>query len=698
MRLSLATLNLALFILVGFFPTGSLAQTFDWNSPAALELVSRATERRQLVLADSGLRSYKAEARGYLTFLAQISDGFREPPKVVKTDQIVSDLYWRAPNLSKQLIKGRRDTLLLPTDIHYHRDHLGIIQNNFPSIIRLGDGDEVSDVPHPLSPEGRMEYDFSMRDSLRISIGGDQIQVYELAVRPRDPAAPRAVGSIYIESSRAELVRMTLSFTRSALREKSLEDVTVVLENGLIDGQFWLPRQQSIEIRRIGSWLEYPVRGIIRGRWEISGYQINVPFDVNFFGPEILAAPGSKVTSRGMVEHPEFHFEDGILESIPPDVSVATDADVQRVQNEARELVRAQALERSRQTALSGRRISDFVRYNRVEGLAVGAGVSQSLGLGFAVSARAAYGFSDGRLKGEGGFSYNRASGAGISLRAYSRLFDLSAVPERSGLINSFASQEFGSDHTSPVRQRGVGVAVSGSSHHTPVGHLTTSLVFALDRFDSAGLHAKPASGRFHPVPQLLPFEEGRAALEVDLRDGGAFGSANWHLTAKIGAIRGRPATPGSNLETWGKTQSNVSLTFNLGQLQIHQSLFGVAIFGPTPAPTHHLVLFGGNVSAPGYDFHSLSGKTGISHRLEPRFKAPFPRISLGGFGKTPGQITVAPYVNTVWMDGAVGWRPSAGLAVLSIFDLLRLDVAKGLRDGRWTFGFDINRSFWGVL
>ena len=58
--------------------------------------------------------------------------GFPTPPKIVKADELELEVYWHAPNLSKQRIVGRRDTLLLPTDIAYHRDHLGIVQNNFP--------------------------------------------------------------------------------------------------------------------------------------------------------------------------------------------------------------------------------------------------------------------------------------------------------------------------------------------------------------------------------------------------------------------------------------------------------------------------------------------------------------------------------------------------------------------------------------
>jgi hypothetical protein len=44
------------------------------------------------------------------------------------------------------------------------------------------------------------------------------------------------------------------------------------------------------------------------------------------------------------------------------------------------------------------------------------------------------------------------------------------------------------------------------------------------------------------------------------------------------------------------------------------------------------------------------------------------------------------------------GWYPSVGVGVLMLYDLLRVDVARGLRDGRWTFGLDVSREFWGIL
>ena len=200
--------------LVALVPATASAQA--WNDVRTSQLVERATARRAQQLADTGLKDFKAVAHGYVTFLAQVGEGLAEPPKVVKADELVNEVYWRAPNLSKQRILGRRDTLLLPTDIAYHRDHLGIVQNNFPAIIRLGDGDEVRDVPHPLSANGLATYDFAITDSLNLQLPGRTIQVLEVKVRPKNDREPRIIGALYIDRDDAQVVRMAFNFTRAA--------------------------------------------------------------------------------------------------------------------------------------------------------------------------------------------------------------------------------------------------------------------------------------------------------------------------------------------------------------------------------------------------------------------------------------------------------------------------------------------------
>lgn len=667
-----------------------------WNSPRVRDLVERATALRAAQLADTGLRNYKAEARGYLTFLAQLGEGFREPPKIVRTDQIASDIYWRAPDISKQYIKGRRDTLLLPTDINYHRDHLGIVQNNFPSIIRLGDGDEVQDVPHPLSPVGLREYDYAIRDSLQIHLGPKVLDLYEVRVRPKNDRAPRAIGSVYIDRENAEVVRMTLSFTRVALKDPSLEDVSIVLENGLIDGRFWLPRHQEIEIRRTGTWLDYPVRGIIRGRWEISDYEVNTninPMLLMNAGPEIMLAPGGKVDRHGMITNPSFTFEGGILDSLPPDVAAASDADVRKVQEEARALVRSQALARSRTLALSAHRLSDFVHVNRVEGLALGAGLMQRLGGGVAVSGSANYGFSDHDWKARGGFLYTRPSGAGLSITGYRELHDVSDIAERSGLINTFAAQEFGSDYTDPYFARGVAAMLTTGT----VAPVRGSLEVAYERQDSVSIHATPADGTYDRTIAFAPFRESRITLGMDVPTQSTIGGFDVNVKVRVSGIRGQTTAPNAPWNNWLRGSFLAQFDRDVGATHLVFQTLAAGVTGADSIPVQHLVYLGGPLSAPGYDYHTLVARGAVSQRIEWRFKVPFVGIPLGGWGRSPATLTLAPYVNGAWLDQQQ-WRPSVGLGALTIFDLLRFDVARGVRDGRWWFGFDVSRDFWNVL
>jgi hypothetical protein len=658
------------------------AQT--WNDPRSRSLVEQATERRARQIADTALASYKAAAHGYLTFLAQVGEGFTEPPKIVKADELALEVYWQAPNLSKQLIAGRRDTLLLPTDINYHRDHLGIVQNNFPNIIRLGEGDEVRDVPHPLSADGLNEYDFAIRDSLQIRLGPRTLDVYEVRVRPKNDREPRAVGAVYIDRESGEVVRMAFSFTRAALRDKELEDVSVVLENGLIEGRFWLPRRQEIEIRRTGTWLDYPARGIIRGRWEICCYEVNRPMPAGIFtGPEIALAP------RGTPL--PVPFTGNVLDSLPPDVRAVTDADVAKVQEEARALVRGQALARTRGTSLAARSFSDFVRANRVEGLAVGAGIARKLGEGFSVSARGRYGLDDERAKGRGTISYRRASGAGFDIAAYDDFHDAGDVRETSGVISSLASQEFGTDLTDPYRARGA----SASVRTRPLAGWTMSIEGALERHNALEVHATPATGQFERTIAASTMREQRGTLSLDRPTRlGPFGlEMQMHFDASIIRLRDRHETY-RNMSRFSY-RGNAERPVGSGRLVLRSLVAWTA--GGDSLPAQHLIYLGGPTSAPGYEFHQFSGRAGASQRFEIQFPVPFASFSLGRYGRTPASITLAPFANAAWVDRA-GWHPSAGIGALAIFDLLRFDVARGLRDGRWTFSVDVSREFWSIL
>ena len=691
MRRVITGISALLLILISAPPPTVLGQAAEWNDARAVSLAQRATARRSAQLADTTLKDYSAHARGYVTFLAQTGEGLTEPPKVVKADELGLEIFWRSPDQSKQRILGRRDTLLLPTDINYHRDHLGIIQNNFADIIRLGDGDEVLDVPHPLSPSGMTEYDFRIADSLVIRLADRTIEVFQLSLKPKDDRKPRAVGAVFVERSTAQVVRMAFSFTRGALRDKSLEDVSVILENGLIEDRYWLPRRQQIEIRRTGTWLDFPFRGIIRGRWEIRDYDVNTNLPASLFaGPEIVQAPADKQS--------EFRFEGALLDGLPPDVRTVTDGDVRAVQEQARELVRAQALQRARGTALQARGLSDFLRVNRVEGLAFGAGLTQRIGSGVRVSATARYGIADERVRGTAAIAWEQASGAGVSLRAERQLGEIGVVPEGSMARNTLASQEFGSDWTSPFQRRQL--VLRADLPPMLERRWRVSAEAAIERHSRVAVNASPANGVYEPTPLIATERLQRASLYA--RRATALSVFGTEITAS-GAIDFVHADIAST--TFARTSIDIDIQRPIGHDRLVLRTIAAGVAGPR-IPMQYETWLGGPVTLPGAGYAALRGRAGVSQRVEWHHPVPGPSIPLGRYGRVPGSITLAPFAVLGWTDARTsstfsakkGLHPGIGIAGIGLFNLLRVDVARGLRDKRWLLSIDISRDFWRIL
>jgi hypothetical protein len=656
-----------------------------------MRLVDRAIARRSAQLADTGLADYTARAHGYLTFLAQVGEGFPDPPRVMKTDELAVEVYWRAPDQSKQRIVGRRDTLLLPTDIQYHRDHLAIIQNNFPSVIRLGDGDEVRDVPHPLSPAGRSAYDFVIDDSLTIRTNEKDIGVIMVRVRPRDERLPRAVGAIYIDRESATVVRMAFSFTRAALRDKYLEDVSVVLENGLVDGRFWLPYRQEIEIRRTGSWMDFPSRGIIRGRWEICCARTNTGMSPAVtVGPEIVQAPPDELRA--------YPFTGALLAQLPADVTQATDDDVRAVQDAAREMVRAEALSRARATNPSARAISDLVRVNRVEGLAFGGGLRQALGRGVEGTLRLRYGTANRNWANALGITWRRADGVFVAVRHVFDFADAGDEPEVSGVRNSLAAQEFGADYTNPYQER----SVSLTAGYAPTDGWRWSAVVDRRREWALAVHATPSTRRYEPTLAARSLDAWRVGLEAR-RAAWAVGRATVAVRASLFAECDLSRTDHRECEQgWlrGTFAVDASRPVATGTLVIRT--FAAGLSNGSSPPPQRLVRLGGPVTGPGFGYHQFAGRAALSQRLEWQRTIPFVPMRFGRFGKVPSTLTLAPFAMGLWVDGpeasAHGWHGSVGLGVLAFFDQLRVDVARGDRGGRWTFSVDLARTLWPIL
>lgn len=691
----------ALALLVASAAPGS-AQS--WNDSATLALVARAQQVRSRQLADTALRDYRALARGTLTFLGQLGDFL--PPRVVQATQIATQVYWRAPNISKQIVIGERDTTILPSDNSFYRDRFGIVQNEFPDVIRLGEGRDVADVPHPLAPSGPALYDFAIADSSALRIGPRTVWIVEVRTRPKDPTKPRLVGSLFIDRDAARLVRLAFTFTRPAYLDPRNEDVSIVIENALVEGRFWLPRRQEVEVRRAGTFLDFPARGIIRGRWDVGDYAINTEIPPQTFtGPPIEFLPPA-------VRRQYAFREPRVLDALPPDVAFVSAEDVRQVRALAQGLVQRRALDAARRGALSARSISDFVRVDRAEGLALGAGgvVRPAPGTSLALLGR--YGFDDHQAKGRVTLGHVSASGVGMRAEVFRDYREAGDVAEVSGARNSIAAQEFGSDWTDPYDARGFAAALGG-----PLGiaGIRADFTAGYEWQHALDVRARPATGRYEPTLPAASLHEARLGLALDRApDEGPFGT---QVRGGLRALAARTSVgcgAGGLCTNFARLGGDLAVERAFGRTPLgerHLVLETVAAGAVGRVPVQELAYFGGPITGPGYDFHALAGRAGVSQRVEWRVPVPFPSLSLGTYGRSPAALTLAPYAHAVYIARASaaprtpfrqeksGWYPALGVGAIGFFDLVRLDVARGIgRKGRWLFSVDVTRDFWRIL
>ncbi len=667
-------------------PTAAVAQS--WDAPAARDLVRRAVERRAATFDDSALTDWSARAHGFVFFLGQIGEGLAEPPRLIKADQLELEVYWRAPNESKQRIIGWRDRRDLPTDINYHRDHLGIVMNNFPDQIRLGEGDEVRDVPHPVSAGGTERYEYAVVDSLTIRLPDRELRVYEVRFRPLDFRMPGIVGSAFLEVGTADLVRMSFSFTRAAYRDDQLEDITVSVENSLWAGRWWLPLRQEIEIRRRATWLDFPARGIIRGRFEIDGYRFNQGLDPAVFrGPaEIVAAPQAVRDS--------FAWDEPLDAAIRDVARPAQLHDFDAVRAQAVAMAMGHALTGLRQTQIAGSTVSDFVHANRVEGVAFGLGITlRSADEARELRLRGGAATATWLPTGSASLSW-RHGRTTVQLSGARVVRDLGDVVVVSRVVNTLSAQEAGRDFGDYYLGAGGGLSVTRAAG----GRSRVRLEALWERVDSLTVRARWARGAYARANPGVDAGEWAVARLSWRRQTPSFAarrdlSGRFELEGGLG-----PADYG---RVFGEVRWQLPAG---GSLVVVRAAGGAASKG---VPRHRAFVLGGRGTLLGEPFRSLGGRAMGLVSTEWRIPVPIPEIGLGSFAGTGRRMTLAPNVAVGWTGGPVpGFfaQPDGrvdvtlGLGLGWFHDLLRLDAGWGIRSRRIGFSVDVSRDFWDIL
>lgn len=684
---------------------GRNAAAQAWDAPEADALVNRAVARRAHV--DSTLRAWTGEGTGRLQFLVELGNSTILPPRVVKLVELASLIRWQAPGVTQQRIIGRRDTMLLPGDVGFYNDRYGVVTNNLGDRIRLGDGNDVRDLPHPLSPAGRPGYQFAIADSLSIAVPGRRVEAYELLLRPRGADDPGMVGSMYIDRATGDLVRLAVTFTRAAILDARIERLSLVLENLLVDGRYWLPYRQELEVVRGSTWFDFPVDGIVRARWVVSNqaaYADSAPLPppLPTTGRSVIPTGANRIVLAPEEERRRYQWSDPILSALDPADQALSAAEVQSVQVQAEKLVQQQVLERATRASIGGRGVSDFAHVNRVEGLGLGIDGRVGLGAGWRLGARVAYGFSDEQLKGGLDLSWRARPSVRITAFGGRAYRDAGDVAEVSGVRNTLAAQILGDDDTDPYDVYAAGLALRVE----PGGPLSWDVRLSAERQESLSVNATPWSGSYGPTIPALELD----AIRLDLtltrqRDAvGTSGSTlGWSVNGRLEGIDPRDGAPDAVV---ARVAASLIYDRPVGRPILHLETHAGAVGGGA-VPSQELVRLGGMVTGPGNAYHEFAARFGISQRAELRVPVPFLALPLLHYGKSPPQATLAPYGTLVCVTDRVaqsggsaanGCYPSLGLGFMMLFDMLRFDLAYGFREGGWRFGVDAGRFLWGIL
>ncbi|MEK9499934.1 hypothetical protein [Gaopeijia maritima] len=655
-------------------PSPSVGQAPEWNEPRTLELVRRALEVRRSLVVDSLLQSYRSDARGFVYFFLDRNDS--DERTLVKTDQVALEVFWRAPDETRQRIVGLRDRKALPTNIQYHLDHLTVVQDEFGDRIRLGDGDEVESVPHPIATDGEAVYDYRLADSLTLEFGGgrEPVRVYEVEVRPKNPDRPGFVGAVYLDRASAAIVRMTFTFTPASYVDPYLDYIRISLDNGLWMQRFWLPYRQEVELRRELPQLDFLAGSVIRGRFEIRDYRFNETLpDLLFAGRTVLAVPEAQRRA--------FPFEESIyaeLESEGLESSVA----MEEVTAQARQIVRDRALSGLAPLRLHWNSVSDAVRHNRAEGLYLGVGTTVRSPL-------------ETMLRLHGGWSFGRedpTARAELTPRGgdpATRLVaewraprDIGPFSPGNRLFSSLASLA-GEDWTDLYLVSGVSV-----EHRLgPAEGRHLRLGAGWEDHRSAGLTIEPGTDLRRPV---LPVHEGGVArLDAALAWPRAVGEVDLTLVGGVAHLDDRVWGTTSIGATYARTDSWQTWSMRLG-----------ARAGATlgrERPPQALFLLGGRGSLPGHAHRDFVGDRYwlIEGQVGRPVHAPWVGVHLlaaAGESWMSGDAGLPPN----WSGRTdAGIRGSAGVGLDLFWNVVSLDVVRGLGpDGEWTLLVGVSPRF----
>jgi hypothetical protein len=428
-----------------------------YSSPAVRHLIERAMIRRHS--ADSAVSDYRARIHYRLSVGLGRRRWGRVPNSAV--EEQVAEIRWQRPNDLRIDVLGRRAQSRsgsLRLSSVWDRpwfvprspdDSLRIFSDEFPATGAL----------HPLAEEGPAWYRYALTSGLSVSPGpGGTLRLLEVEVTPRRTGPALIAGRMWIDSASARVVRLTFRYVGTGLwvRPKGAErsdsssarrinsianrivSIDADLEYGLQDARYWMPHRQVVSGRvriPLVSDVVIPFRAVTT----FEDFEINTGRPIAFELPLPRADDPDSARARRETRRDSLRAErrgrddtdsvrswnyadrwaGGRYELHRPSndalgryrgwtdsLSLEADpADAARAREVEAELARlAESLPDSvtdqRAHGIGYERLTDALRYDRVQGLSLGLGYRARVpGIAFTdVHGTARYGFSDDRV------------------------------------------------------------------------------------------------------------------------------------------------------------------------------------------------------------------------------------------------------------------------------------------------------------
>ncbi|NJD09266.1 MAG: hypothetical protein FIB01_02100 [Gemmatimonadetes bacterium] len=664
-------------ILTAWAASPLAAQGSLYATPAQRAVVPRVAAANAAPPSD--LTSYYARIETELAFLRAEADG-RET--VLQLEQIASDLYWRRDGgMTQELVGYRARTLgagfsslsffavpwLAPT---LYGERLDLLRTSRPVRAESGQVRNRRAI-HPFALNREGVYRFSGGDTIGvIRLQGRAIPVVRVHVAPAaQPARPTLLfeGDIDVDAARLHIMRMQGRLIPSGRKETfgsrlasaAFSGVLFVgLESGEYDERYWLPREQRFEVQALSRLGEG--RAVFR---VISRFVNVVTNDVR--AADLAAAP--EQYPYGRIIEPELgriaDFRDWQL-GIGQLGGTATAFDFDAYVPPALLTPRTET-----RLGIGVRYFSQLLRYNQVEGLYTGLGLTAQFG-------RSAPGLA---LRLHGGWAWEeQVARGGVELAQRAGPWEFAGRAERQ------------LSHTSDfltALEPAPGVApLFAASEYDYVDRRLGGLVVRRHPADSVGLRLELARaadrnpGRRLPLPADTGARTGsdrpnRAAFE------GAFwlGRAELNLNPSAAALS---LMPGLGLRVawegavgdlaWQRLEAGLSGRLMPGRWTLAARLDAGLVWSDS-TPPQALFELGSAAGLPGFEHKAFTGDRAALGRLTAMYTLPILNapVRLGAFylpalapspsvGLQVGWTDARPETQTIM--ARYGWRVSAGV------------------------------------